>query len=423
MKKTLLGVLAFVLVLATVLTGSVLAAEGDATTNTANVGKVYRLADDANPIKVDGHMDEAYKSAVPLLINSRPTAMDGIYTYGFARFVWSKAENALYCYVIINDAEVNAPGANAWTSDSVEMFISLNGKNTQDWGIQKLAGDGVLNRGLQYRIDGVRGEVTCFLEEEGNHADNYVGGKSDFVANTYYLNEELGRLENSMNNNLINETTNIFGWKYYGENATNNGWGHNTHTDGKGYAVEYRIEAAGQNITLADGMSILFDFQVNDRFAVDANGNGTACTFYYTSTYRLAQGAGKGSSLQYYDSLTLSDETTPNKAENVVTEAELTQYGKGDPEIEYVMPEKSTERTYTSKVTVNRVSATRQTNAVGDNGGNGGNGGDTPTTTPTTATPPTGGGCGSSIAIGTSVAMIALVGATGFFAFRRKDEE
>lgn len=418
MKKTLLGVLAFVLVLATVLTGSVLAAEGDATTNTANVGKVYRLADDANPINVDGHMDEAYKSAVPLLINSRPTAMDGIYTYGFARFVWSKAENALYCYVIINDAEVNAPGDTPWDADSVEMFVSLNGKNTQDWGIAGLKGDGVLNRGLQYRIDGVDGNPTCLLEEEW-HASASDGA----LQNTYYLDKELGRLVNAEDNKLINETTNIFGWKYYGENATNNGWGWNEHTDGKGYAVEYRIEAAGQNITLADGMSILFDFQVNDRFAVDANGKGTACTFYYTSTYRLAQGAGSGCSLQYYDSLTLSDETTPNKAENVVTEAELTLYGKGDPESEYVMTEKSTERTYTSKVTVNRVSATRQTNAVGDNGGNGGNGGDTPTTTPTTATPPTGGGCGSSIAIGTSVAMIALVGATGFFAFRRKDEE
>ncbi|MBQ8352086.1 MAG: hypothetical protein IJY20_08620 [Clostridia bacterium] len=412
MKKTLLGVLAFLLVLATVLTGTVFAAEGDAPT-TANVGKVKRLADDADPIKVDGHMDEAYKDAVPLLINSRPTTMEGIYTYGFARFVWSKAENAIYCYVLINDAEVNQRGDNPWTADSVEMFLALNGKNTQEWGIDGLKGDGVLNRGLQYRIDGMEGYPTCLLEEEW-----HASASDNAVQNTYFFNEELGRLENAEGNKLINETTNIFGWKYYGENATNNGWGWGAHSDGKGYAVEFRIEASGQKVTLADGQTILFDFQVNDRFGVDANGKGQAQTFYYTSTYREAQGAGTGNSLTYYDSLTISDETVPNKAANVITEQELTKYGKGDPEVEYTKPKSEAERTYTDKVTVNRVSATRVTGVATSSSTSTKK--DDPTTT-TTAAPK--GGCGSSIAIGTSVAMIALVGATGFFAFRRKDEE
>lgn len=419
MKKTLLGVLAFVLVLATVLTGTVLAADGDAAT-TSNVGKVFRLSDSADPIVVDGEMDEAYKSAVPLLINSRPNAMDGIYTYGFARFVWSKAENAVYCYVIINDAEMNVPDSEkAYKSDSVELFLGLSGKNTQEWGIDGLSGNGVLERGLQYRIDGYIGMPTCYLTEEQRGSDSRNTPK-----NTYYLNEELGRLENQDGNKLINETMNLFGWEYHPDDQTKNGWGQKLHEDGKGYAVEFRINANGLGLTLAGGMEILFDFQVNDRFAVDASGNGTSCTFYYTSYYREAQGAGSGNNMQYYDSFTLSDETVENDAANKLSEPELTKYGKGDPLVEYVKSKEEAARTYTDKKTFNRPVASRATdggNTNNNNQTNNNNNNNTTTTTTTTAT--TGGGCGSSVAVGTSVAMIAMIGATGFFAFRRKEEE
>lgn len=427
MKKTLLGVLAFVLVLATVLTGTVLAADGDAAT-TSNVGKVFRLSDSADPIVVDGEMDEAYKSAVPLLINSRPDDMEGIYTYGFARFVWSKAENAVYCYVIINDAEINVPGDKAYRSDSVELFLGLSGKNTQEWGIDGLSGNGVLERGLQYRIDGYTGMATCFLTEETRGSST-----KDSVKNTYYLNEELGRLENKDGNKLINETLNLFGWEYHPDDQTKNGWGQKLHADGKGYSVEFRINANGLGLTLAGGMDVLFDFQVNDRFAVDANGDGTRSVLYYTSVYREAQGAGAGLNMQYYDCFTLSDDTVENGAANKVSEQELTKYGKGDPLVEYEEPKEEATKTTTTKKTFNRPVASRATdggnannnqnndnnNNNNNNNNNDNNNNATTTTTPTT----TGGGCGSSVAVGTSVAMIALIGATGFFAFRRKEEE
>lgn len=417
MKKTLFGVLAFVLVLATVLTATVFAADGDS--NTANVGMVKKLSKTADPIVVDGKMDEAYKDAVPLLINSRSAAnqKEGIYTYGFARFLWSEEENCIYCFVLINDLETNVTGLYPWESDSVELFLGMNGVNTQNWGIQGLKGDGTLSRGLQYRVDGLTGLATCYLAEE---------------ACTYTYDEDKGAfVSGGASSLLINDKTNIFGWKYNSD-PTKTGWGFDRHLDGVGYGVEFRIEADGQGIDLKAGNQILFDFQVNDRYQVNPDtGLGQQTVFYYNSSYRDVQGAGTGNSMLYYDYFTLSDETVDNDASKTMTEEDLKKYGKGDANYEYKASEKETSRTFTSKFTINRVEATRSTNGTGTTaggngttaGGNNGTGAAAGGNGTTTAADSSSGGCGSSIAVGTSLAMIALVGATGFFAFRRKDEE
>ena len=256
MKKTLLGVLAFVLVLVTLLTGTVFAADGD-TANTQDVGVVKKLATDADPIVVDGKMDEAYTQAKPLLINTRTADHAGVYTYGWARFLWSEADNALYCLVLINDAETSQPGTSPWNADSVELFIGWNGTNKQNWGVEGLKSeDGVLKRGLQYRIDGYTNTPTCLLEEEWHGS-----ASDDALKNTYFFDEDLGRLANEEGNKLINEKNNYFGW-YYSEDLTKTGWGSNRFSDGEGYMVEYRIECPEGK--LKAGSKILFDIQVND---------------------------------------------------------------------------------------------------------------------------------------------------------------
>ncbi len=414
MKKTLLGVLAFVLVLATVLTGTVLAAD-DTATDTTNLGEV-KMVDADHPILVDGELDEAYTTAIALPINFYNASNADIYTRGVARFVWSKAENALYCHVIMNDVEVAPPASSPWVSDSVEMFVDLTNTGTQSWGISGIEGDGAMSRGLQYRIEGFKGIASCYLLEE--------------KASTYLYDDEFGRLANDKNL-LINENKNIFGWEY-SDDATKTCWGYSLTQ--YGYMVEFRINAAGQGITLADGQTFKFDFQVNDRWGVDANGAGTQSSLFYASTYRQKTGAAaSGSVIGYYDSLTLSDEVAQNTY-SAVAEAKLVDYGMEDASFEAATTTAATERTYTSKVTIDRVYTTRKdsgnTTTKATQGGTtdpGTNpGGETdPGTNPGGDTDPgtNPGGCGGSVAIGTSVAMLALVGATGFFAFRKKDEE
>lgn len=399
MKKTLLGVLAFILVLATVLTGTVLAAD-DTASDTTNLGTV-KMVDADHPIKVDGKMDEAYTSAIPLPITFRSAKVADLYTHGYARFVWSKAENALYCLVIMNDAEVNLMlNTNApWNSDSVEMFVDFSGNGTQKWGIDGLTGDGALQRGLQYRIDGFKGMASCYLVEEGS---------------TYLYDEDLGRMVNKGDNLLINAQKNIFGWNYSSD-KTKTGWGYSLTQ--YGYVVEFRIDPKDQGVTLKDGLTFGFDFQVNDRYGVDANGNGTQTNLYYASTYREKTGEySAGSVASYYDSLTLSEETVSNTYD--VSEVKLQDYGMADATIEPVTSAKETQRTYTSRLVVTRTftarkassAATSKPNGTGNNQGDNNNN-------------QQGGGCGSSIAVGTSVAMLAMVGAAGFFSFRRKDDE
>lgn len=404
MKKTLLGVLAFILVFATVLTGTVLAADDDAAASTTNKGKVY-MVDADHPIQVDGELDEAYTTATPLLINFRTAEELDIYTHGWARFVWSKAENALYCHVLMNDVEVSPAGEYPWNSDSVELFVDLTNTGTQEWGIAGLTGEGAMSRGLQYRIDGYKGNPSCYLLEESS---------------TYTLDRDKGRLANPKNNLLINENTNIFGWEYANNDPVKRGWGYKLTEHG--YMVEFRINASGQGMTLADGQTFRFDIQVNDRYRVIDPMDSTTPqnNVYYSSTYRYeADSATAGSVIGFYDTLTLTEETAKNTY-SAVAEAALAQYGMVSAENPYSEPVKETERTYTSRVSITRIFTTRKGNTTTKpQGGNNPGGGDEGGSNPGTSS----GGCGGSIAIGTSVAMIAMVGATGFFAFRRKDEE
>ena len=192
--------------------------------------------------------------------------------------------------------------------------------------------------------------------------------------------------------------------------------------------VEYRIECPEGK--LKAGSKLLFDLQVNDRFGVGVDNTGKSVTLYYSSAFRKTGDPGAGGVMTNYDYFTLSDETVGNKTANEISEQELTKYGKADPNIEYTPDEQEQEISKTEKKTVTRVNASRvtgnvTTKPVVDDGGDddGSTSTKKPDTDPGTTAPANGGGCGSSIAVGTSVAMIALVGAAGFFAFRRKDEE
>ena len=141
MKKTLLGVLAFVLILATVLTCSVFAADTTPTEG-AKAADVQKVTGDA--IEVDGLMDAAYATATPLEMATYATGAEQIYTHGIARFLWSEEENALYCFIIVNDADVGAPRYDEnyestwwWVADSVELFVDFTTDSTTQaaWGI------------------------------------------------------------------------------------------------------------------------------------------------------------------------------------------------------------------------------------------------------------------------------------------------
>ncbi len=408
MKKTLFGVLAFVLVLATVLTGTLLAADGDTAEGTRNIGKV-KMVDAAHPILVDGKMDEAYTTAEPLVIGmSAAGAPKDVYTHGIARFVWSKATNMLYCYVIVNDVEVNGAGNNPWESDSVEMFIDFTNTGKQEWGISGLTGDGVLKRGLQYRIEGFKGQPSCYVLEENK---------------TYEYDDDKGRMFVN-GGKLITDTTNIFGWSENKKDLSKQGWGYQSLDTG--YAVEFGISADGQGITLKDGQIVRFDFQMNDRYSYNAATN-TALQYnrYYNGGYREANGPTAGQSLAYYDSFTLSEEVVKN--DSIIPNNKLEEYGAADASVERTTSAKPTSRTTTNKVTIDRVFTTKKddggkvtTNNGGGTQATGNNGG---TTTTAASGDNSSGGCGSSIAVGSSLAMLAAVGAAGFFAFRRKKDD
>ncbi len=403
MKKTLFGALAFVLVIATLLTCTVvLAADTGSTGGGKNVGTVKLV--DGNPIEVDGLMDEAYTTAKALPIMFRSKEVPGVFTHGWARFVWDKSQNAIYCHVMMNDIALQAPDANRpWWSDSVELFMDFG--NMANWGIPSLA-NVVSERGLQYRIDGYNGNMTCYLQED--------------QAITYTYNKATGKIEGIATNNssqtagnLITNRKNYFGWDY-SEDKTKTGWGFTSTSCG--YMVEFRINPKDQGIALADGTEFAFDFQVNDRYGGSANPQQN--NLFYNSTARTSdpdKESNKWSNITYYDKMTLSETEKATNTYKAVPDAKLVDYGMRDASEEFELEEDPSERTYTSRKVVNRVFTTRKLASDG-------------TTTQkaddqTTTTAASGGGCGSTIAIGTSLAMVAVVGVTGFFTFRKKDDE
>ena len=224
MKKTLFAALAFVLVLATILTGTVLAAEGE----DAQPMKVadVKMVDATHPIQVDGKLDEAYVDATPLMMDSFANTASGIWTFGICRFVWSPSENAIYCHMIINDADIGKPKYNQtqgciipWNADSIELFIDFEDTNgaTPAGGYGKYVPEGTTySRGFQYRIDGGTGAPSCLLVEEPALFASANPGWKHPVTNqsanvyngTYHLNEETKKMENMLDSAM----TEYFGW-------------------------------------------------------------------------------------------------------------------------------------------------------------------------------------------------------------------
>ena len=441
MKKTLLGVLAFVLILATVLTCSVFAADTTPTEG-AKAADVQKVTGDA--IEVDGFMDAAYATATPLEMATYATGAEQIYTHGIARFLWSEEENALYCFIIVNDADVGAPRYDEnyestmwWQADSVELFVDFTKDSTTQaaWGIP--AGK-PLSRSLQYRIDGNNGQATCYLREDADDFKlrdpswkhvNAIGTPMSYhdTYATYVYNEETGKFANAYDSFLFAEGRNVFGWGA-SDDLTKQGWG--WQRTEYGYTCEYRIEATSVTEPLHAGQNVKFDIQANDMYQSKRDGGTSPLNFYYDSSMRVATGeVGSSNSCTYYDWLVLSDTEVENDNSKTYTLAQLEDFGMADASTSKTKATTPREILKTDKKTWNR----RPTSAVVNT--------DKPTDPddPTVTTPKvtsgsdkttepgtgdtTGGGCGSSITIGASIAAVALVGATGFFVLRKKDEE
>ena len=424
MKKTLLAALAFVLVLATVLTGTALAADEDV--QPKQVAEI-KMVDAAHPIQVDGKMDEAYVDAKPLYLETAHSTAPGIYSYAVARFVWSPSENAVYCFVIVNDANIGQPRYNSdegciapWESDSVELYVDFieDGLAPEGWGT--VAAGTKYKVGMQYRIDGYTGLPSCLLEEEANALSAagkwaLTGKKANVYNVTYQFNEATKKIENLVDSAMADD----FGWGY-SDDPTKIGWGRKRTECG--YTVEFRIENVID--TLQAGRKVFFNLQVNDMYADVRDSGGAALLYFYNSTMcqKLAPYAARNR--MYYDWLVLSDEVATNTKSYEVSDSVMYEMGMEDVSEGRAVETEPTELTQTEKKTWSRrpLSAGNQTpsggneNQGGDTSGDNNNqgGGDNNNAS---------GGCGSSITIGASVAMVAAVGLTSVFALRKKDEE
>ena len=420
MKKTLLGVLAFIMVLTTVLTGvAVMSVNAEMNVNR---GDCY-MVDPDNPIIVDGKMDEAYMYGFRITLDCRVAEYKGLYTYGIAYFAWSG--KSIYCYVIVNDIDVAERATTAdgkpsyWQADAVEMYIHRGDDVTRDYpdtGVAKLdtaqmpitsAGK---QRARQYRIDGYDGQPSCYLFGEDL---------------TYSWNEEKGRLYNE-NGAMITDTLNAFGW-------SEGGWANNVfdttadepkspREDGKGtpgFAVEYKIDFESD---LQPGEKFRFDMMVSDRYGDPANRQ--QANFYYTSGLRETAGAAE-SFISQYDHFTLTNEVAVNGG--IIEDGELYKYGRGDarfPKVEEEVTKSlsKTERTTFTRIRTGTMPDPSTSSTTGSQPGGNTPGGNTPggNTTTTTKAPESTGGCGGSIAATASVAVLAAVGSAGFYVFRKK---
>lgn len=400
MKKTLFGVLAFVLVLATVLTGSVMAVASDDTKNVATVPMVSK----EQPIQVDGLMDIAYASCTPLEVGFYSNTSNSVYTYAEARFAWSADRNALYCYVIVNDADLAQPGAWPWETDSVELFVDWENNGKQNWGIDAIPE--TLTRGLQYRISST-GQATCYLDATG---EKY----------TYEYNTVDKKWTYTKDHYLITDTANIFGWNHNPDDDSNVKKGFAYKVTDYGYAVEFQMQYSQG--TLTAGKQLGVDIQLNDRYTDIKSGSTSQANVYYSGTYRVKSGSySSGNNCQYYDYITLGDKTVAN--DRSVAAADMGDYGMAEA-TSRTTTAKQTERTTTQKVTIDRVHTyNTNTTTKKPDSGNAPSGGSTTTTTTVNGGDTTSsGGCGSSLAVGSSVAMVALIGAAGFLTFRRKKD-
>lgn len=429
MKKTIFSVLAFVLVLTTVLTG--IAVTSVSAEQNINMGDCYRVSEDT-PIIVDGLMDEAYRYGFKVMMTDRVQNIEGVYTYGIAYFAWSG--NSIYCYVIVNDLQVTPCATNAdgspsfWQSDAVELYVKRGDDISRDYpntGVEGFDGanmptvpPGVAHagsiRGRQYRIDGYNGQPSCFIFSKETV--------------TYSWNEEKGRLygekEDGSEGAMISDDHNSFGW-YEG------GWANHVFdvtkeeekspaSNGKGtpgYAVEYKIDF---DTPLTAGEKIRFDIMVSDRSGSEVEGFKQV-NFYYKSGIRHDAPA-TVSNLNSYDHFTLVNDEAVNGG--ILDDGDLYDFGRGDAHYPYSEKEETKSLSKTERYSFTRIrtgTTTKPTSTESQQGGNtpGGNtpGGDTNTTT---KAPEQSGGCGGTIATTASVAVLASVGAAGFYVFRRK---
>ena len=425
MKKTLFSVLAFVLVLTTVLTG--IAVTSVSAEQNVNKGPCYRVSEDT-PIIVDGKMDEAYMYGFHVDLDCRVGEYKGLYTYGIAYFAWSG--NSIYCYVIVNDLDVAERATNAdgtpsfWQSDAVEMYVHRGDDNSRDYpetGNELLDGvtmptvpDGKAHAGSsrarQYRIDGYDGQPSCYL----------------FSAEevTYYWDEESGAWKNTAKEgqtaSMIRDGFNAFGWN-------EGGWANNvfdtTNGGTSGFAVEYKIDF---ETPLQAGEKIRFDLMVSDRYGDPAARQ--QANFYYTSALRETAGP-VVSNINNLDHFTLVDTEAVNGG--IIDDNDLYKYGRGDARTERVEQEESkvlskTERYSFSRTRTGTMPSVTNSQVGSQPTGSQPSGGGATTPNDTTTGNQGGsssGGCGGSIAATASAAILAAVGAAGFYVFRRRDEK
>ena len=256
--------------------------------------------------------------------------MAAFQSYGIARFVWSPTENAIYCFIIVNDTDVGPAKYDCnnlcdapWRADSVELLLDFSESGTVPaggWG--PYAEQGLrLSRGRQYRIDGYTGNPTFNLVEEPeqfalrkpNWRDPSSGQAPNVFNSIYRLNEETKRMENLIESTL----TDYLGWEWSADD-TKIGWGHQK--TAHGYTAEFRVECTDR--VLAVGDRVFFDIQGNDMYESSREAfYGANIVFYYTSSMRRQIGSlHSAASRPLYDYVVLTDTVAKNEV----------SYGVGD---------------------------------------------------------------------------------------------
>lgn len=298
------------------------------------------MVDEAHPIHVDGKMDEAYLYATPLVMDTFASTAEAFQSYGIARFVWSPTENAVYCFIIVNDADVGPAKYDCtnlcdapWRADSVELLLDFSESGTvPEGGFGPYAEAGLrLSRGMQYRIDGYTGAPTCNLVEEPEQFAKKkpswlhpISGQAANVFNsTYRLNEETKQMENQIESTLAQ----YLGWEWSADD-TKIGWGHQS--TACGYTAEFRVECTSR--TLAAGERVFFDIQGNDMYEASREGfYGANIIFYYTSSVRRQIGSlHSAASRPLYDYLVLTDTVAANEISFNVNDPIMYEMGMKD---------------------------------------------------------------------------------------------
>lgn len=158
-------------------------------------------------IKIDGEMDPIYNQALQVKIDLKNNDAATTGTTGVAYVLWN-GKDTFYIYAKVTDKEVLDPaaGANAWDTDSVEVFFDYSNKaaRTRD----------------QYRVD--------------------VAGTPTYYATATVNKDKVGD----------------YGFQAWGAKKI-----------AGGYGVEFQIKAYKEPISA--GMKIGFDLQINDMYTKD----------------------------------------------------------------------------------------------------------------------------------------------------------